>query len=153
MKNTFLAVAITAMAGLSGIVPRAVAAPGDKTTFSMVRAAGATCLSNKAHGRVTIDDLGPVQNMHVEVFGNHAQERLHTFCDATLRPAFRAKLVSGGNFHRQEGQWRGRLHGHLQPGNFHAHIRRASTDEPRSYVVCGPKRRLKRGLRGDVHSL
>jgi len=69
MKNTLLAVAMTAVASLSGMVPRAVAAPGDKTTFSMVRAAGATCLSSKAHGRVTVNDLGPVQNMHVEVFG------------------------------------------------------------------------------------
>jgi hypothetical protein len=69
MKNTFLAVTLTAMTGLSGIVPRAAAAPGNGTTFTMVRAAGAACLSNKAHGRVTISDLGPVQNMHVEVSG------------------------------------------------------------------------------------
>jgi hypothetical protein len=69
MKNRFLAVAMTAVAGLSAMVPCAAAAPGDRTTFSMVRAAGATCLSNKARGRVTISDLGPVQNMHVEVSG------------------------------------------------------------------------------------
>ena len=69
MKNTFLAVTMTAAAGLSALAPRAAAAPGDRTTFNMVRAAGATCLSNKAHGRVTIEDLGPVQNMHVEVSG------------------------------------------------------------------------------------
>jgi hypothetical protein len=69
MKNTLLAVAMTAVAGLGTMVPSAVAAPGDNTTFSMVRAAGATCLSNKARGRVTISDLGAVQNMHVEVSG------------------------------------------------------------------------------------
>jgi hypothetical protein len=69
MKNTLLAVAMAAVAGWSGMVPRAVAAPGDNTTFNMVRAAGATCLSNKARGRVTISDLGPVQSMHVEVSG------------------------------------------------------------------------------------
>ncbi len=69
MRSTLLAVAMTAVAGLGAIVPSAVAAPGDNTTFSMVRAAGATCLSNKARGRVTISDLGSVQNMHVEVSG------------------------------------------------------------------------------------
>src|ERR1700751_1972190 len=51
------------------MVPRAAAAPGDSTTFTMVRTAGATCLSNKARGRVTISDLGGVENMHVEVSG------------------------------------------------------------------------------------
>jgi hypothetical protein len=56
------------VAGFSGAVPRAMA-EGDNVTFNMVRAAGATCLSSKAHGRVTVSDLGPVQNMHVEVFG------------------------------------------------------------------------------------
>jgi hypothetical protein len=69
MKKTFLAVVMSAVAGLHGMVPRAAAAPGDRTTFNMVRATGASCLSNKARGRVTISDLGPVQNMHVEVFG------------------------------------------------------------------------------------
>jgi hypothetical protein len=69
MKNTLLAVTITVVAGMSSMAPQAVAAPGDSTTFTMVRAAGATCLSNKAHGRVTISDLGPVQNMHVEISG------------------------------------------------------------------------------------
>ncbi len=69
MKSTFLAPAMTAAAGLTGLAPRASAAAGDKTTFNMVRAAGATCLSSKARGRVTVSDLGPVQNMHVEVFG------------------------------------------------------------------------------------
>jgi len=67
MKNILLAVAMAAVAGLGAMVPSAFAAPGDNTTFSMVRAAGATCLSNKARGRVTISDLGAVQNMHVEV--------------------------------------------------------------------------------------
>jgi hypothetical protein len=69
MKNTLLAAAMAAVAGLGVMVPSAVAAAGDNTTFSMVRAAGATCLSNKARGRVTISDLGGVQNMHVEVSG------------------------------------------------------------------------------------
>jgi len=59
-----LAVAI----GSIGIVPLAEAAAGDSTIFKMVKSAGAVaCLDAKAHGRVTISDLGPVQNMHVEV--------------------------------------------------------------------------------------
>jgi hypothetical protein len=69
MKSTFLALAMTVVAGITSLAPCASAAAGDNLTFNMVRAAGATCLSNKARGRVTISDLGPVQNMHVEVFG------------------------------------------------------------------------------------
>ena len=66
MKSSLLT--ITMVAGFIGLMPRASAA-GDNITFNMVRAAGATCLSNRAHGRVTVCDLGPVQNMHVEVVG------------------------------------------------------------------------------------
>src|SRR5215470_14536120 len=57
------------VAGFTGLLPRATAAAGHNITFNMVRAAGAMCLSNHAHGRVTVSDLGPVQNMHVEVVG------------------------------------------------------------------------------------
>jgi hypothetical protein len=69
MKSTFLGLVLTTMAGLTSLVPCASAAPGDNITFNLVRAAGATCLSSKARGRVTVSDLGPVQNMHVELFG------------------------------------------------------------------------------------
>jgi hypothetical protein len=66
-KKLFTAAAGAAMALLS-IVPDAAAAAGDNIKFKMVRSAGAaSCLSPHAHGRVTISDLGPVQNMHVEV--------------------------------------------------------------------------------------
>ena len=69
MKNSLLAVALAAAAGLTGMAPRANAAAGDSITFNMVKSAGAnSCLRATAHGRVTISDLGPVQNMHVEVF-------------------------------------------------------------------------------------
>ncbi len=69
MKKTLLAVAIAAAASLTGMAPRANAAAGDSTIFNMVKSAGAkACLDYRAHGRVTISDLGPVQNMHVEVF-------------------------------------------------------------------------------------
>jgi hypothetical protein len=69
MKNTLLAVAMAAAVGLTGMVPLANASAGDSITFNMVKSAGAaSCLKATAHGRVAISDLGPVQNMHVEVF-------------------------------------------------------------------------------------
>jgi hypothetical protein len=63
-------VAVTAMfIGLTGTVQNASAAVGDSIRFKMVRSGGASgCLSHYAHGRVTISDLGTVQNMHVEVY-------------------------------------------------------------------------------------
>jgi|SRR5215468_537640 len=69
MKSTFLGLVLSAVAGLSSLLPYASAAAGDNITFDLVRAAGATCLSGKARGRVTVSDLGSVQNMHVELFG------------------------------------------------------------------------------------
>jgi hypothetical protein len=69
MKSMFVTLALTLVAGLTCMAPRAAAAAGDSITFNMVRAAGATCLSPNAHGRVTVSDLGPVQNMHVELAG------------------------------------------------------------------------------------
>ena len=70
MKKTFFTVAVAIAIALVGLVPHAAAAAGDSIRFNMVRSAGASsCLSANAHGRVTISDLGPVQNMHVEVFG------------------------------------------------------------------------------------
>jgi hypothetical protein len=71
MKRSLLSIAIAfAVAiGAIAIVPLAQAAAGDSTVFNMVKSAGAvSCLDTRAHGRVTISDLGPVQNMHVEVF-------------------------------------------------------------------------------------
>jgi hypothetical protein len=68
MKNTLLAVAMAAAVGLTGMVPLANARAGESITFNMVKSAGAaSCLKTTARGRVTISDLGPVQNMHVEV--------------------------------------------------------------------------------------
>src|SRR6266581_3318717 len=68
MKNTVLAVALAAVAGLTGMAPRASAAAGDSVTFFLKVSAGASTCLPTASGRVTISDLGPVQNMHVEVF-------------------------------------------------------------------------------------
>ena len=69
MKNTLLAVAMVAVASLTGMAQRANAATGDSITFNLkVSAGAAACLATNASGRVTISDLGLVQNMHVEVF-------------------------------------------------------------------------------------
>ncbi len=80
MKNTLLAVAIAAVAGLTGMAPRANAAAGDSIAFNMVKSAGAApCLKASAHGRVAINDLGSVQNMHVEVFSLPANTNFTLF--------------------------------------------------------------------------
>jgi hypothetical protein len=70
MKSKLLAAStLTVVIGLIGLTPLARAATNDSTVFSLVKSAGAvSCLSDTARGRVTISDLGAVQNMHVEVF-------------------------------------------------------------------------------------
>jgi hypothetical protein len=68
MKQVFRVILAAAVMVLPGLVPAASAAAGDSLVFKMVPSAGATCLASTARGRVTISDLGPVQNMHVEVF-------------------------------------------------------------------------------------
>jgi hypothetical protein len=69
-RNTLaISVALAVVIGSRAIVPVANAAANDSTVFNLVKSAGAvSCLKDGAHGRVTISDLGPVQNMHVEVF-------------------------------------------------------------------------------------
>jgi hypothetical protein len=79
MKNTLLAAALAVVAGLTGMVPRANAAASLSTTFNMVPSAGATCLPSIAHARVTISDLGPVQNLHLEVFSLPPNTSFTTF--------------------------------------------------------------------------
>ena len=79
MKNTVLAVALAAVAGLTGMAPRASAAAGDSITFFLKVSAGASTCLPTASGRVTISDLGPVQNMHVEVFNLPAKTEFATF--------------------------------------------------------------------------
>src|SRR6266496_6508085 len=69
MKNTSLAVIMAIASGLTGMAPRANAAAGDSITFNLRVSAGAAgCIATNAFGRVNISDLGPVQNMHVEMF-------------------------------------------------------------------------------------
>jgi len=79
VKNTLFAVAVAAAVGFTSLTPLARAAANDSTTFNMVKSAGAvSCLDPKAHGRVSMSDLGPVQNMHIEVFN------LPAYTDFTL---------------------------------------------------------------------
>jgi hypothetical protein len=65
MKTLFAPVLAVAIA-LSAMAPFANAAEGDSINFNLkVSAGAATCLPN-ASGRVTVSDLGLVQNMHIE---------------------------------------------------------------------------------------
>src|SRR5436189_270692 len=80
-----LSVAITSI----GLAPLARAAAGDSTVFNMVKSAGAaSCLNPTASGRVTISDLGPVQNMHVEVFNLPAKTEFTLFVITTPNAPF-----------------------------------------------------------------
>lgn len=75
-------IAITVAIGCASIVPQpAFAAAGDSFSFRMVpSAAAASCLAyNLPYGQVTISDLGPVQNMHVEVFHMPAKTEFDLF--------------------------------------------------------------------------
>jgi len=68
MKTKFIFSTLALTMALT-LVPAAMAATNDSIEFNMVRSAGAAgCLSPNARGRVTISNLGPVQNMHVEAF-------------------------------------------------------------------------------------
>jgi len=80
MKTILLAVTLAAVAGLTGMAPRANAAAGDSITFNLkVSAGAAACLATNASGRVTLSDLGLVQNMHVEVFNLPPKTEFATF--------------------------------------------------------------------------
>jgi len=63
-----IAITIAAMGFASMVSQPVFAAAGDSITFRMVPSAGAKSCLPYAYGQVTISDLGPVQNMHVEVF-------------------------------------------------------------------------------------
>src|SRR6516164_2349429 len=68
---TAMAVGLAIAVGFASIAAQPVfAAAGDSISFSVVPSEGVkSCLAyNLPYGHVTISDLGPVQNMHVEVF-------------------------------------------------------------------------------------
>jgi hypothetical protein len=82
-------IALAVAIGSMGIVQLAKAAAGDSTVFGMVKSAGAvSCLNAGARGRVTISDLGPVQNMHVEVFKLPANTAFTLFVITTPKAPF-----------------------------------------------------------------
>src|SRR6266567_2683137 len=88
MKKSLLAasLALAVAICLIGIVPLANAAAGDSTIFFMTKSAGAVpCLNAAASGRGTISDLGPVQNMHVEV-SNLPADAVTAGCPGTVTP-------------------------------------------------------------------
>jgi len=77
--KAFLTALLTVALGAGIAVPTAAAAEGDNIRFPMVVASGAaTCLPH-ATGKVTISDLGPVQNMHIEVSGLPPKTEFDTF--------------------------------------------------------------------------
>src|SRR5947207_15431347 len=91
MKKRLLAasLAFAVAIGLIGTVPLANAAAGDSATFFMTKSAGAVpCLDAAAIGRVTISDLGPVENMHVEVSKLPANTEFTQFVINTPNAAF-----------------------------------------------------------------
>jgi hypothetical protein len=67
MKKTLLTGAMAIAIVLAAITSPAHAADGDSITFNLrVSAGAAACLRPTAGGRVTVSDLGLVQNLHVE---------------------------------------------------------------------------------------
>jgi hypothetical protein len=70
MKTTLFSAALATGVGLMGFSARPVTAAGvhSKIFFMKVSPGAATCLPN-ATGRVTVSNLGPVENLHVEVSG------------------------------------------------------------------------------------
>jgi hypothetical protein len=96
MKKSFFTVAVAVAIAFVGMVPHAAAAAGDSILFNMVRSAGAaSCLSPNARGRVSISDLGPVQNMHVEVFGLAANTDFTLFVIKTPNAPFTPAWYQG----------------------------------------------------------
>src|SRR5213080_3360621 len=69
IKRTLLSAAVAPAVVLTGmLVVPAAAAQGHSKSFSMIVSPGAAnCLPN-ASGQVTVSSLGPVENLHVEVF-------------------------------------------------------------------------------------
>src|SRR6266853_3479289 len=105
MKSILLAVAMAAVAGLTGITPRANAATGDSITFNLkVSAGAAACLATNASGRVTISDLGPVQNMHVEVFSLPPKTEFATFLLQVPKSPFGLAWYQGDIVTNAEGK-------------------------------------------------
>jgi hypothetical protein len=68
MKRTLWA-AVLATVAMVVSSPQAFAAERDTNSFNLALAPGVTCLPATARAHVTVSDLGPVQKLHLEVFG------------------------------------------------------------------------------------
>jgi hypothetical protein len=89
MKTKFILSTLGLAIALAAFVPSAAAATNDSITFNMVRSAGAaSCLNVNARARVTISNLGAVQNMHVEVFSLPARTDFTLFVITTPNAPF-----------------------------------------------------------------
>jgi hypothetical protein len=90
MKKNLVAASIAfAALGSILIVPHAKAQTGITRFFGMVKSAGAVgCLKSTASGRFSITNLGPVQNLHVEVFSLPANTDFTLFVINTPKAPF-----------------------------------------------------------------
>lgn len=96
MKHRFFALATAVAFGFAAMAPMSRAAANDSTTFNMVKSAGAvSCLNPAARGRVTISDLGEIQNMHVEVFNLPANTDFTLFVINTPNAPFTPAWYQG----------------------------------------------------------
>ena len=67
-RKLFTTAAVALGAGLALATPGGARA-ADNISFAMVVSAGAKACVPEARGRVTVNSLGPVEDMHVEIFG------------------------------------------------------------------------------------
>ena len=96
MKRTLLAVAMIAAVGFASLAPLASAEANDSATFNLVKSAGAAaCLNPAARGRVSISDLGAVQNLHIEVFALPAKTQFTLFVVNTPNAPFTPAWYQG----------------------------------------------------------
>ena len=96
MKRTLLVVAMVAAVAFASLAPLASAETNDSITFNMVKSAGAAaCLNPTARGRVSISDLGPVQNLHIEVFALPAKTEFTLFVVNTPNAPFTPAWYQG----------------------------------------------------------
>ena len=95
MTRSFFALAL-AVLGFATISPLSRAAANDSTSFNLVKSAGAAaCLKSTARGRVSISDLGQVQNMHVEVFSLPSNTQFTLFVTNTPNAPFTPAFYEG----------------------------------------------------------
>src|SRR5947208_4821454 len=105
MKTKFLTVVLAAVAGFTSVAPQANAATGDSINFNLkVSAGAAACLAVNAGGRVTTSDLGPVQNMHVELFNMPAKTEFATFLIQVPKSPFGLTWYQGDIVTNKDGR-------------------------------------------------